>query len=210
MLETWKNLDEIDNVQISNYGNFCTIPHYYTINRGFGDEIHYCKGGLRKKSIDPKGYEKILFSNYKGKAKAFNVHRLVAKYFLPDYDENLEVDHIDNNRSNNIVTNLRMVTRLENVRKPQTLENIRKALKNVSIEERKIRHEKAIETMKRKGTYFGRNLKPVLQYDKEGNFIKEWESAKSVENELGIKRSSIGRCCNGKRKTAGKFVWRYK
>lgn len=52
--------------------------------------------------------------------------------------------------------------------------------------------------------------KPVVQYSLDGEFIKEWESAKSVEIKLGIDAGSIGKCCKGKVVCAGGFVWKYK
>lgn len=53
---------------------------------------------------------------------------------------------------------------------------------------------------------------PVLQFDKQGNFIKEWPSMTEVERQLNIAHNSIARCCLGRygRKTAGGFVWQYK
>ena len=44
------------------------------------------------------------------------IHRLVAKTFLPDFSEKLQVDHIDGNRLNNDLSNLRMVTASDNQR----------------------------------------------------------------------------------------------
>lgn len=49
-----------------------------------------------------------------------------------------------------------------------------------------------------------------MQYDKNGNFIKEWSSAKEAEKNLGISNTSIIRVCLGKRKTAGGFIWKNK
>jgi hypothetical protein len=52
--------------------------------------------------------------------------------------------------------------------------------------------------------------KPVLQYDLEGNFIKEWSSGVEAGKFLNKSSSSISECCSNKRKTAYKFIWKYK
>lgn len=52
-----------------------------------------------------------------------------------------------------------------------------------------------------------RPKRPVLQYDINMNFIKEWESTKIVLRTLGIK---VIDCCKGRNKTRGGFIWRYK
>lgn len=53
---------------------------------------------------------------------------------------------------------------------------------------------------------------PILQFDRQGNFIKEWPSMTEVERQLGIVHNSISACCLGKygHKTAGGYVWKYK
>ena len=48
--------------------------------------------------------------------KMFHVHRLVAKAFLDDYSEDLQVDHRSGNGSDNRPENLRMVTSRQNSR----------------------------------------------------------------------------------------------
>lgn len=53
--------------------------------------------------------------------------------------------------------------------------------------------------------------KPVLQIDKNTNqVIAEFYSALEVQRQLGYKQSNISACYNGKRKTAGGFIWKYK
>jgi group I intron endonuclease len=54
------------------------------------------------------------------------------------------------------------------------------------------------------------NSKPVLQYDKQGNFIKIWECGFDAARFLGKPNSAISECCNGKRKTAYGYIWRFK
>lgn len=50
----------------------------------------------------------------------------------------------------------------------------------------------------------------VLQYDLYGNFIKEWECIIDVEKILKIPNPNICKVCNGERKKAGGYIWRYK
>lgn len=52
---------------------------------------------------------------------------------------------------------------------------------------------------------------PVLQYDKNGNFIAEYKSAKVACEILGVKdKTTISKVCNGKRKFAHGYIWKYK
>ena len=51
---------------------------------------------------------------------------------------------------------------------------------------------------------------PILQFAKDGSFVKEWSSASDASRQLGIAQSSICKCLKGRRKSAGGFVWRYK
>lgn len=52
--------------------------------------------------------------------------------------------------------------------------------------------------------------KPVLQYDLEYKFIKEWESASQPQKELGFLSVSVINCCNNKQKTSYGYIWKYK
>lgn len=52
--------------------------------------------------------------------------------------------------------------------------------------------------------------KKVNQYDKQGNFIKEWGSAADASRFLGKHISLVRKCANGQTNTAGGFIWKYK
>ena len=51
---------------------------------------------------------------------------------------------------------------------------------------------------------------PILQLTKDGEFVKEWPSAREAERQLGIAQSHICACLKGRLKFAGGFIWRYK
>ena len=53
------------------------------------------------------------------------IHRLVAEVYIPNPDNKPIVDHIDTDKTNNDVNNLRWVTQEENMRNEQTRENMR-------------------------------------------------------------------------------------
>lgn len=54
------------------------------------------------------------------------------------------------------------------------------------------------------------NNKIIHQFDINGNFIKEWPSAREVERELKILSSAISCCLKKKTKTSGGYIWKYK
>ena len=54
-----------------------------------------------------------------------------------------------------------------------------------------------------------KNSIPILQFAKDGTFMKEWPSAREAFRQLGIAPQSICQCCKGRNKSAGGFVWTY-
>jgi hypothetical protein len=53
-------------------------------------------------------------------------------------------------------------------------------------------------------------MKPILQFTKDGIFVREWSSVKEAGESLKIVRGDISYCLTGRLKTAGKFIWKYK
>jgi hypothetical protein len=71
-----------------------------------------------KSWVSKNGYVKVCLSQLKDKqlTKQFYIHRLLAKYYIPNDDkEKKYIDHIDRNKTNNELTNLRWVTHSENM-----------------------------------------------------------------------------------------------
>lgn len=68
---------------------------------------------------------------------------------------------------------------------------------------------KGLNKAKENGTKIGRKGKKIYQFDKDMNLIKIWDIAMDIQRELNIDNSAIIKCCKGKRKTAGGYIWKY-
>ena len=68
-----------------------------------------CEEIIKVPSITNKGYYRLPLCKY-GKTKYFHIHRLVAETFIPNIENKPTVDHIDRNKLNNNVSNLRWAT----------------------------------------------------------------------------------------------------
>lgn len=89
--EHWATIQDFPNYAVSNYGQVLNLRTRRVL----------------KNSADPKGYERVCLTGRDG-TQFFMVHRLVAEYFLADFDEDLEVKHKNNNLSDNGILNLYM------------------------------------------------------------------------------------------------------
>jgi hypothetical protein len=54
------------------------------------------------------------------------------------------------------------------------------------------------------------NIRPVVQYDINGKFLKEFVSQQEATIFIGAKGDGIGMCCRGKQKTAYGYIWKFK
>lgn len=52
--------------------------------------------------------------------------------------------------------------------------------------------------------------KPVLQFDLDGNLIKEWKSIQEINDELGFNISTLRWCIYGIQKSSHGYIWKYK
>ena len=106
-MEEWKTV-EIDGV---------TYKDYEVSTKGRVRNINYRNTGtvrVLKPQLDTKSYYYIdVWKD--GKKRTFRVHRLVATMFIPNPHNLPQVDHIDRDRTNNCVENLRWVSRQQNM-----------------------------------------------------------------------------------------------
>ena len=197
--EIWKDIDGYEGYQVSSLGRVRSLDRIDSNN-------HPLNGVILKPYISNSGY--LLVGLYK-QQRCYKklVHRLVAEAFMPNPENKPEIDHINTIKTDNTVflnedgsinyekTNLRWTTRKENINNPLTKTKIQINARKPSKGKYGKKHHRS---------------KPIIQYDKEGNFIKEWDCANDVERVLGISNKHIGSVCLGKRKSCGGYIWKYK
>lgn len=185
-MEIWKDIEGYENLyQVSNYGRVRSVDRYVNYLRG-GKRL--MKGKIIKQTSTTLGYKQVKLCK-DGKSKNNLIHRLVAESFIPNQYNLPEVNHIDENKSNNRVDNLEWVTHRYNVNYG-------------TAQQRRVEKQKG-KQLNRKD-----QSKPVLQYTFDGEFVAEYPSIHEAKRQTGI--TNISFCCSCKRKSAGGYIWKYK
>ena len=106
---------------------------------------------------------------------------MVWEAFNEPIPEGLQINHLNENKADNRLENLSLCTPKENTNY---------------------------------GTCIARRAKkfskPVIQLDKNGNFIKEWSSSHEIQRQLGYLASNIRSCCCNLKPYAYGFIWKHK
>ena len=168
--EKWKDIEGYEGLyQISNLGR---IRSFYNYRR---DGTNILKPRLKR------GYYQVgLRKN--GERKWHHLHRLVAKAFIPNPNNLPQINHKDENKTNNVIDNLEWCSVSYNNCYGTRRERVKE-----------------------------KTGKKVLQYDKEMNLIKEYPSIADATKEMGLKSiSSICNCCRGVTETSKNYIWKYK
>lgn len=173
--EIWKDVVGYEGLyQVSNLGRVKSLPR--RIMCGWADFIS--KEKIISQANHRQGYKIVCFHR-NGKQKTYKVHRLVAEAFIPNHKKYKCINHKDENKSNNVVSNLEWCNHSYNNNYGTRNEKVRKV-----------------------------NGKQVQQYTLDGTLVKEWVCMREAQRLTGVR--NIYSVCNGERKSAGGFFWKYK
>ena len=176
-MEIWRDIQGYEGLyQVSNYGRVKSLE------RNFTNGINGCTIKHIDEHIlipqNEKGYLRVnLYKN--GKQKFCSIHRLVAEAFIPNPNNYPQVNHKDEDKANNKITNLEWCTAQYN----NTYGTCKKRM---------------AETQS----------KTVYQYTLDGELAREWSSTAECGRN-GFNRNHISSCCNGRLKTHKGYKWSY-
>ena len=178
MQEIWKPIEGYEGqYEASNTGYIKSIER--DVLRKDGQKYHR-KERILKTWVDRCGYLQVSLYDKKRKKKTCKVHRLVCEAFHENTDNKPQVNHINENKTDNRAVNLEWCTAKENTNHGT-------------------RNERSAKTQS----------KPVMQYTLNGELVKVWQSTNEVERRTGFSCGNISLAANGKYKQAYGFIWKY-
>ncbi len=181
MKEIWKDIPNYEDLyQISNLGNVKSVGRR-RFNSGTYGGYFTVKEKILKPSLHKNGYYSVQLCKNGGR-KRITIHKLVATVFIPNPNNYPQINHKDENKTNNSVENLEWCDSKYN--------------SNYGTRNERLR---TINQLK--------YSKFVLQYDLNNVFIKRYRSIGEASRETNISRKCISYVCNHQRKTAGGYKW---
>lgn len=182
-LEIWRLIPGYEEYEVSNRGRVKRLAFDKPV---CGGSIQHCNERILLPQQRKSGYQAVGLSK-NSKVKYFLIHRLVAIAFIPNPNKLPQVNHKDENPSNNCVDNLEWCDQKYNSNYGTSKDRIAAKLKNALLS------------------------KSVQQYGMDGIFVREYPSAMEASRQLGLNVSGIISCCNchPKYNTCGNYQWKY-
>lgn len=177
-MEIWKPVVGYESkYEVSNKGRVRSIAR-----KIWNGKVHFWKEGkILYERISNSGYKMVRVDG-----TDCYIHRLVASAFIENPCNLSQINHKDENKMNNDVSNLEWCSPKYNTNYGTGIERAR--LKHIGIMI---------------------NNKPIVQFTKNGEFIARYESITEASKSTNIDNSHIGKVANGKEKSAGGFLWRW-
>lgn len=144
------------------------------------------------------------------------IHRLVAQAFLPDYSEDKQVHHKNENKGDNRVENLQVMTVLEHQHMHKQILPVIKicAVCGKEFTPHKTKRRRAVVCsneckIRLHFIYAAERKRPINQLSLDGTFIRKWDSARDCQNNTGWFESNINKCCNHGINFYKGYKWEY-
>lgn len=182
--EEWRDIAGYEGMyEVSSHGRVRSLDRFAKSNR---NATQFVKGRELTLVTMPNGY-KATNLNQNGKGVPKYVHRLVAQAFIPNPSNLPQVNHKDENKSNNCVDNLEWCDNKYNINYGTARERISRS---------------HIALLKGRA---------VIQLTKDGKMVNTYSNSAIAMRQTGIDASAINKVClnRPKFKTAGGFIWRY-
>ena len=142
--EIWKDVVGYEGLyEVSDKGNVRSVERKDSIGRK-------CGGRVLKPINNGHGYLQVDMCK-NGKAKKKRIHRLVAEAFIPNPKGFLEINHKDENKSNNELSNLEWCTREYNINYGKRTEKVSKKVRAINIKTGEVFTFNSIREAGRKG-----------------------------------------------------------
>lgn len=172
---------------------------------------------LLSQSIDKVGYHSVILYGDNGYKRRYLVHRLVVMAFVnKDISRKDHVHHIDENKGNNNLVNLKIIPFAEHQKLHKQIYSYTKICKVCGKEF--MPHP----TKRKRAVVCSNECKKIIdnitrekqkvkidQYTKDNLFIRTWNSFSDIKKEFGFNESNIHKCCNNQIHSAYGYVWRY-